>query len=767
MDNFDSNNNLPDQKSDNGDSAFGETNNSMQQGNNAFQDMNSQTYNPVQQNGFSESFASNPYAQSPMGVELTKKKKPVWLFIVIGVLAIAAILGICYTVVPSFRNSVKMLVLSDDKYYASVEREQADLLSDAIGKLLPTDKNSETAIIKDISYEAEVSVTVGEYLTEMLELPKEYTVTGFSDVSMTDDVQNGYFKLLVGDSKFVDANVWYDKETDDAYFNMPMYSDEVLQIKDCFKYLCENMDIDASELDNMKTGPVEITEEQVHNIISRYSDIYLKYCTDAKIAKNVKKEAGGLSAEYNMAVVNLTEEQGKAMILEILETAKDDEDLIDLYGRTSKSEYQDKVQDMIDTMNDTITTGGTCEIRTYIDKNGIIVGRDFVLIDEEGKEVSFSFIAITEGYKFVFSWVFTNESTNDVVTADFIGTLDKDGAFTGEATFAEDQDGEKKDFTIGIENLKISKNELKGKITFEFENDNYDGTTETIKVIAELGKDGDYSTCKIQAFCDDVNALTISTKVKEKDVADVTLPSEYLLDISEEDVDISEYLKTVDITELKESIKKEFGDLVSEDEMNSLLDELDTMLESAASGSLGGFDEPDPIDPLPPAEPSTIPPNAGPSVGIDNIKLTVNGDVIVPDKAFSAYKDLAACEDFNQEDLNISVEADDTGYILSDSFGISVSVENNDSAAKPAKDCTLYSIAVSEDALEYGISADMNGIKIGNYESKVLEVLGTPDDYYDGEFSDMYTYGTYSDALNYQITIYDGKVYELRIYMYE
>lgn len=767
MDNFDLNKNLPDQNPENGGSAFSETNNSMQQGNNGFQDMNSQPYNPVQQNGFSESFTSNPYAQSPMGVELAKKKKPVWLFIVIGLLAIAAILAICYTVVPSFRNSVKMLVLSDDKYYASVEREQADLLSDAIGKLLPSDKNTENAVAKDISYEAEVSVTAGEYLTEELELPKEYTVTGFTDFSMADGIQNGYFKLLVGDSKFVDANVWYDQENDDVYFNMPMYSDEVICIKDSVKYFCEKMEIDASELGNIKTDSGKITEEQVHNIISRYSEIYLKYCNDAKIAKNVKKEAGGLSAEYNMAVVTLTEEQGKAMILEILETAKADEDLIDFYGRSSKSEYQDEVQNMIDTMKDTITTDGTCEIRTYIDKNGVIVGRDFVFIDEEGEEVSFSFLTITEGNKFVFSCVCKDVDSNDGVSAEFIGTLDKDGAFTGKATFVENTRGEKTDFVIDIENLKIGKKETKGKITLEFENDSYDGETQVIKVVAELGKDGDYSTCKIEAFCDNVKALTISSRVKEKDVADISLPTEYLLDLSEENVDISEYIKTVDITELKESIKKEFGDLVSEDEMNYLLDELDSMLESAGSGSLGSFNEPEPIDPLPPAEPSNPPVNAGPSVGLENIKFTVNGDVIVPDKAFSAYKDLATCKDFNQEDLDVSVEADDTGYILSDSFGISVSVINNDSSAKPAKDCRLYSIAISEYALEYGISTDLNGIKIGDDESKVLEVLGTPDEYYDGEFSDTYIYGTYSDALNYQVTIYEGKVFELRIYMYE
>ena len=171
--------------------------------------------------------------------------------------------------------------------------------------------------------------------------------------------------------------------------------------------LADSMNSYFSTLENLPEADL------VTSILTRYTDIIFDNVADAENPGAQEAVAGDVSQELSVQEGHVTQAEALPMFQQILDTAKSDEELKGLIETWTEAmndpdytyeTFLEAIEDMekdLDTEADETDESGFI-LRAWVDSDGEVVGRQFLLNDEQEEEL-FGYLCTADGDKRGFS----------------------------------------------------------------------------------------------------------------------------------------------------------------------------------------------------------------------------------------------------------------------------------------------------------------------------------------------------------------------------
>ncbi len=565
-------------------------------------------------NDFANQIAQGNTAVGADGtVAVAKKKSKLPLAIGGAVLGVAGVGALLFAFVAPVKNWVKITFMKPEKYFASVEEqafsEYSATLSETYGGMVNTINGEGTTV----SYGVEL--TVGDKFMEILqeeaaangeEIP-EFTFESLGiDMSAASDSEKGGINagITLNGESVISANAVYDMAEQMFYLQVPELSQAYLtaSIGEYIEEYSAEMGIDAAEFDTEAL----ISEEDMKRIIEDYANIVYSSIETVEIAKNEEIDVAGKDFSFNIMEFELNEEELLEIVLEVLETAADDDAIADMVNGLGY-EYDDVIDSAIESVEtalDDTNDENYIVGRIYVDARGEIMGREYTVYSDDEETGIFYYIIGADGDDLCVEAVMEadgeevmnvevsriGEELEGSAVADGEEILTIEGtyeseAYSGTVTLITPEDEEYgiegEEVEIGFENLKTTgENDeyLTGTIFIEVPEDDEDAAelieygVERIELVFE----SDGKVQDVSFVIGELLSITVSAGVQEG--ADIDIPSDG--DMYDMETELEAYLETVDYTPAVQKVLELLG---LDDEYTA--EEIVTQLEEAMTAS--------------------------------------------------------------------------------------------------------------------------------------------------------------------------------------
>ncbi len=504
--------------------------------------------------------ADLPYGQSfETTGNIPEDKKPkgkfIALFIIIAVLLTGSVLA--YANRNTLSNTFSLMTQSPLEYYADIEKKSInngiDTLTKAYDKKLTQYQEQKTS---GIGQNINIKFNMSPEFTNLFEMGDIKTVE--ADISSQSKDNNG--KATIGisynEQSVVTVNTYLNSELSQLHLNIPELSsayllfslDEIMAASGSYN---NNYNDYLNEIETIMNNE-SVSPDTLNTLLKKYSSLIIDNIDNMKLAKNTGITASEISSSYNMLTSEITGEDAYNIGMAILNEAKNDETVKNLFvtlKACTADEYSQLIEDAITDLTadkETMTASGDpVFMKVYVDNSGKIMGREFTATEDE--TVSGGGYYITgKGTQIGFTaWI----SENDVNLVELSGNgTYTDGSFTGKADLnISEYNDTYEDYTtytfnITAENAKFVGN--KGYINGNFT------ITSALLMGAELSLDctADEQQQKIlfKVLYSNLEAATLDILYQESAYQDFEFPS------SSEQVfdginDINSYVETADI----------------------------------------------------------------------------------------------------------------------------------------------------------------------------------------------------------------------------
>ena len=285
------------------------------------------------------------------------------------------------------------------------------------------------------------------------------------NVSMSDKSMTEFMDVNVNGTKICTIEYYFDTENSEIYMRIPELSDGYIKMN-MEQMTQEAVEEADQELDSSFTTSLDLADSMnsyfstlenlpeadlVTSILTRYTDIIFDNVADAENPGAQEAVAGDVSQELSVLEGHVTQAEALPMFQQILDTAKSDEELKGLIETWTEAmndpdytyeTFLEAIEDMekdLDTEADETDESGFI-LRAWVDSDGEVVGRQFLLNDDEQEEELFGYLCTADGEKRGFSMQLG--SGDDKVAIEGSGELNGDllsGTYTissGEADAA-------------------------------------------------------------------------------------------------------------------------------------------------------------------------------------------------------------------------------------------------------------------------------------------------------------------------------------------
>lgn len=285
------------------------------------------------------------------------------------------------------------------------------------------------------------------------------------NVSMSDKSMTEFMDVNVNGTKICTIEYYFDTENSEIYMRIPELSEGYIKMN-MEQMTQEAVEEADQELDSSFTTSVDLADSMnsyfstlenlpeadlVTSILTRYTDIIFDNVADAENPGAQEAVAGDVSQELSVLEGHVTQAEALPMFQQILDTAKSDEELKGLIETWTEAmndpdytyeTFLEAIEDMekdLDTEADETDESGFI-LRAWVDSDGEVVGRQFLLNDDEQEEELFGYLCTADGDKRGFSMQLG--SGDDKVAIEGSGELNGDllsGTYTissGEADAA-------------------------------------------------------------------------------------------------------------------------------------------------------------------------------------------------------------------------------------------------------------------------------------------------------------------------------------------
>ena len=285
------------------------------------------------------------------------------------------------------------------------------------------------------------------------------------NVSMSDKSMTEFMDVNVNGTKICTIEYYFDTENSEIYMRIPELSDGYIKMN-MDQMTQEAVEEADQELDSSFTTSLDLADSMnsyfstlenlpeadlVTSILTRYTDIIFDNVADAENPGAQEAVAGDVSQELSVLEGHVTQAEALPMFQQILDTAKSDEELKGLIETWTEAmndpdytyeTFLEAIEDMekdLDTEADETDESGFI-LRAWVDGDGEVVGRQFLLNDDEQEEELFGYLCTADGEKRGFSMQLGSE--DEKVAIEGSGELNGDllsGTYTissGEADAA-------------------------------------------------------------------------------------------------------------------------------------------------------------------------------------------------------------------------------------------------------------------------------------------------------------------------------------------
>ena len=268
-----------------------------------------------------------------------------------------------------------------------------------LGMLTPVD----ISWLEDASMDTKVNLNEGTMIETMdvkVNGTKICTIEYYFDTENSEvymripELNEGYIKMNM-EQMTQEAEAEMEEEGMDSSFSTSMD-------------LADAMNSYFSTLDNLPEA------DALTSILTRYSDIIFDNVTDGENPGTQSSAAGDVSQELTVLEGHVTQAEAQPMFQQILDTAKSDEELKGLIETWTEAmndpdytyeTFLEAIEDMekdLDTEADETDESGFI-LRAWVDSDGEVVGRQFLLNDDEQEEELFGYLCTADGEKRGFS----------------------------------------------------------------------------------------------------------------------------------------------------------------------------------------------------------------------------------------------------------------------------------------------------------------------------------------------------------------------------
>lgn len=391
-------------------------------------------------------------------------------------------------------------------------------------------------------------------------------------------------KLGLNDNSILDTSIILDTNEKSIYVSIPSISSKYI------KYTLSQSQIDAinDSLASMTSGSddydefleyMEMSNEVLELVADNLSTIVTDYYKvivdgikdDMSLEEDAPIEIAGSEFKVTEMKTELTQEDAKGIVKDILEQAKDDKNLLSIADTLgAKSEYEDAIEDLLDEIDDSSADSDeTADFYAWTDKKGNVIGHKLVIGD-----IEFGYAAI-ESDNDTYASIWTAEDEQKIsYDAILNGKSKSNGTMKlvvdindGYAVIKADyNDYEIVDEKKGLFNVDV-------KITAEIEPAKSD---DEIATVAEALKD---FAIELKSECtDNSQEITYGLEYKDNSLLKVSVVGETLkdTDVNLPDNDLvidvtdagnpqellEEYLESITLMTIKDNLKKAIDNTV-------------------------------------------------------------------------------------------------------------------------------------------------------------------------------------------------------------
>lgn len=277
-----------------------------------------------------------------------------------------------------------------------------------------------------------------------------------ANVAMSDKTMTETMDVNVNGTKICTVEYYFDTENSEVYMRIPELSEGYIKMnmvqmtEEAVEEADQDLDssfsttMDMSEAMNSYFSTLENLPEAdtVTSILTRYSDIIFDNVADAENPGTQESVAGDVTQELNVLEGRVTQAEALPMFQQILDTAKNDEELKGIIETWTEAmnnpdytyeTFLEAIEDMekdLDVEADETDESGFI-LRAWVDADGEVVGRQFLMDDGDQEEDLFGYLCTTDGDKR--GLTIQLGSGDDAVAIEGSGVLDGDllsGSYT-------------------------------------------------------------------------------------------------------------------------------------------------------------------------------------------------------------------------------------------------------------------------------------------------------------------------------------------------
>ncbi len=355
--------------------------------------------------------------------------------------------------------------------------ESAEQIAKGYGLALESLNNSS----EDMSSDAELSLTVGQSIRDMLEDETDINFDWMEKISLlvnsdiTKDVYNVDLGVAFNEERLISLVVLANMSDEMAYLQIPELNETYLGMD--FEMLLAEADVDMSDISEMTDVYKKLfeslpSEEEIEELLKRYCNLAISCIEDVEKSEE-EVQVGELTDEFTVLEATIDEGTVKAVLEVIVAELKKDEvvkdiicdvtqtlcEVLELQDEWDADEVYGDFSEALEEFEDELATleeeDFELALKLYVDNKGQIAGW---ALEEE--DVKISSLTVMEGSQFAYEF----EGTADGVT--FI--LDGTGELTSTKLSG--------DFKVKMAGLKVLNFTLKDVMLKEMEEGYFNGT---------------------------------------------------------------------------------------------------------------------------------------------------------------------------------------------------------------------------------------------------------------------------------------------------
>ena len=280
---------------------------------------------------------------------------------------------------------------------------------------------------------AEIKLSLDDGGKAILGMLTPVDISWLEDASMDTKVNLNEGTMIetmdvkVNGTKICTIEYYFDTENSEVYMRIPELSEGYIKMN-MEQMTQEAVEEADQELDSSFTTSLDLADSMnsyfstlenlpeadlVTSILTRYTDIIFDNVADAENPGAQEAVAGDVSQELSVLEGHVTQAEALPMFQQILDTAKSDEELKGLIETWTEAmndpdytyeTFLEAIEDMekdLDTEADETDESGFI-LRAWVDSDGEVVGRQFLLNDEQEEEL-FGYLCTADGDKRGFS----------------------------------------------------------------------------------------------------------------------------------------------------------------------------------------------------------------------------------------------------------------------------------------------------------------------------------------------------------------------------